>query len=245
MDLQELIDLADPGVTVGIGLTSGDPREREVSDTATFCSVRAYSDAATMLRDLEAGAISAAARGSLPSSPFLHALHSRLPGVISRRIALLRLPEGKPFLLGPVGVDEGGTLDAMRALVRDCRDFCSLLGWDPKIAVLSAGRPDDAVRSARIAGSIKRGERLASAEPDVRHYHILIEEAAEWSNCIIAPDGVTGNLIYRTLTHLGSGTSLGALYFPLSLHLADTSRAGTLEEYLGAIALANLTTTKS
>jgi predicted methyltransferase MtxX (methanogen marker protein 4) len=51
---------------------------------------------------------------------------------------------------------------------------------------------------------------------------------------------MAGNLIYRTLTRLGSGGSLGALYFPLLLRLADTSRSGSIEEYLGAVALANI-----
>ncbi len=152
---------------------------------------------------------------------------------------LITLPDGEPFLLGPVGIDEGATLAGMRALIGDSKEFCSLLGWEPRVAVLSAGRAEDAGRSRDIARSIRRGDRL-EAIPGVRHYYITVEEAIGWANCVVAPDGVTGNLMYRTLTRLGAGSSLGALYFPLDLHLADTSRNGTVEEYAGAVALANI-----
>lgn len=240
MDLDSLIKLTSPVRTVGIGLADGDPREPELLARAGFCPVTVYRGSSEMLSAWQTGQVAAAARGSLPSSAFLEELKSVSGSVFLRRVALLALPGGKPFLLGPVGIDEGGTLAGMRALVADCREFCAALGWEPRVAVLSAGRAEDRGRSAAIAGSIERGERLASEEPDVRHFNIIIEEALRWANCVIAPDGVTGNLIYRTLVHLGSGSSLGALYFPLSLRLADTSRNGSVEEYLGAIALANI-----
>ncbi len=225
---------------MGIGLAAGDPREPEISERATFCPVTVFRTSAKMLDALSSGRLHAAVRGSIPSSSFLDELRSRRGALELRRVALLSLPCGRPFLLGPVGIDEGYTLGQMEELAGDCRLFCSLLGWEPRIAVLSAGRAEDAGRGAHIAGSIDRGESLASRSEDVRHYHITIEEALRWANCVIAPDGVAGNLIYRTLVHLGSGSSLGALYFPLGLRLADTSRNGTADEYLGAIALANI-----
>lgn len=238
-DLQDLAMSASRATTVGIGLSPGDPREKEVLRAATFCPVNVYREPLELLEALRDGVIGAAVRGSLPAEPFLSALKAARPGVQVRRIALLTLPGGKPFLLGPVGIDEGRTLSGMRLLVEDSRAFCTLLGWEPRVAVLSAGRPEDAGRGREIGRSIRRGERL-SRIAGVRHFHITIEDALEWANCLIAPDGVAGNLIYRTLVHLGSGSSLGALYFPLELRLADTSRSGTAGEYLGAIALANL-----
>ncbi|MFH1148893.1 MAG: methyltransferase [Actinomycetota bacterium] len=237
-DLASLTSLVDPGARVGIGLVAGDPREREVVRHAEFCSLSVYPDAVALLEALRAGEVNSAVRGSLPSSSFLEAVRMRAPGRL-RRIALLVLPGGTPFLLGPVGIDEGGNLSEARRLLSDLRVFCDLLGWEPRIAALSAGRPEDAARGGRIRSSIQRAEVLA-AEDDVRAYHITIEEAFPWANCLLAPDGVTGNLIYRTLVHLGGGRSLGALYFPRRLRLADTSRSGTAEEYLGAIALAAL-----
>lgn len=240
MNLQSLVEHTSRETAVGIGLIEGDPREAFLRESMRFCPVTVFRTCEEILDALDSGRVQAAARGSLPSSAFLQELKSRRGPMTLRRIALLSLPCGRPFLLGPVGIDEGATLEEMRALIGDCREFCAALGWEPKMAVLSAGRAEDAGRGADIAGSIERGEILAAEFTDVRHYHITIEDALGWANCVIAPDGVTGNLVYRTLVHLGSGSSLGALYFPLTLRLADTSRNGTVDEYLGAVALANI-----
>jgi predicted methyltransferase MtxX (methanogen marker protein 4) len=239
MELDDLVAKTTVDVPVGLGLAAGDEREKDLLSRVTFCPLKIYRQPAALLDALDRGEVLAAVRGSLPSSLFLADLRSRHPRMSTRRIALLSLADGKAFLLGPVGIDEGGTVRATRALVQAMRDFCSLIGWEPRVGVLSAGRPDDAGRSARIARSIRRGE-LAASEEGVRHFNIMIEEALVWANCVIAPDGVAGNLIYRTLAHLGNATSLGALYFPLGLRLADTSRSGALEEYTGAVALANI-----
>lgn len=226
-------------IKVGIGLVVGDPREEAVLASVAFCPVYVFRSPAEMLDALEASDIDAAVRGSLASDTFLSEVRRRHHRLKPRRTALILTAAGKPFLLGPVGIDEGGTMREMGLLVGDMKDFSALLSWEPRIAVLSAGRPADAARSPRIAASIKRGEKAAEGH-GVRHYNIMIEEALEWANCIIAPDGVSGNLIYRTLAHLGGAISLGALYFPLDLKLADTSRNGTVDEYVGAIALANM-----
>jgi len=239
MNVDSLTRLTSPDIPVGIGIAEGDRREDDVASAADFCPLVIYRDAGALLDGLASGKIGAAVRGSLPARELLTSLAEPGLELSIRRIALVTLPGGKPFLLGPVGIDEGGTLAAMRVLIGDSKEFCSLLGWEPRVAVLSAGRAEDAGRSRDIARSIRRGDRLESI-PGVRHYHITIEDAIDWANCVIAPDGVTGNLMYRTLTRLGSGSSLGALYFPLDLHLADTSRSGTVEEYVGAVALANI-----
>ncbi len=237
-DIETLVRRASPGVTVGIGLVPGDPREAEIRSRATFCPLMTYRDGLQMLVDLKSGGIDAAVRGSLPANPFLEGLKAGHRAGI-RRIALLTLPDGTPFLLGPVGIDEGRTLKEMHLLAGDCRVFAKLLGWEPRVAVLSYGRAEDVKRGRDIKRSVRRGDRLAARE-GFKHSYITIEEALRWANCVIAPDGMAGNLIYRTLTRLGSGGSLGALYFPLSLCLADTSRSGSAEEYIGAVALANI-----
>ncbi len=224
---------------VGIGLGEGDVREEAVLRSVAFCPLSVYRSTGEMLGALAASEIDAAVRGSLPSDEFLAALGRLRPRAGVRRVALLLPASGRAFLLGPVGIDEGGNLREMGRLIGDMRRFCSLLSWEPRVAVLSAGRPADAGRSGRIAASIRRGETLAERY-GVRHCNIMIEEALRWANCLIAPDGVSGNLLYRALAHLGGAVSLGALYFPLELKLADTSRNGTVDEYVGAVALANL-----
>ena len=161
--LQWLISAARGDVSVGIGLLPGDPREEELLLRASFCPVTVFREPVGMLEALGRGDIKAAVRGSLPAGAFLRELKKRRPGVGVRRIAMLALPDGRRFLLGPVGIDEGGTLRGMRMLIEDSRVFCALLGWEPRVGVLSAGRPEDAGRGREIARSISRGERLLDA----------------------------------------------------------------------------------
>jgi len=66
---------------------------------------------------------------------------------------------------------------------------------------------------------------------------ILIEDAAKDCNLIIAPDGISGNLIFRTLHFLGDGKAMGAVVLNIDKVFVDTSRAKT--SYLDPIALAS------
>ena len=61
--------------------------------------------------------------------------------------------------------------------------------------------------------------------------------ARKKSNLIIAPNGVSGNLIYRTLVHLGGGKAYGAIYMGLNYPIIDTSRVGKISEIEGALIL--------
>lgn len=223
---------------IGIGSSFAGEREKEFLKSLNFCEVRIFRDSEDIFQALVDRSIHGAVRGSLPASPFLSA-YKKATGRLPRRLALLSTAQGKPFIFGPVGIDEGRTLAETERMVGYARDFASLLGWDEKVAILSGGRPEDTSRSTKIAGSIRRGEEVARRTGAV-HYHILVEEAVRWANCIIAPDGISGNLMYRTLVHLGGGLSFGALYFPLKFAVADTSRTGTEEEYVGAVALSNI-----
>jgi len=73
----------------------------------------------------------------------------------------------------------------------------------------------------------------------IEHSEILIENAiAKKTNLIIAPDGITGNLIYRTLVHLGGGKAYGAIYMDIERAIVDTSRVGDISEIRGALILA-------
>jgi predicted methyltransferase MtxX (methanogen marker protein 4) len=105
-------------------------------------------------------------------------------------------------------------------------------------------------RNLRVDKSIAEAEELVSILKEqgtstARHYEIMIEDAiADHCRLIIAPDGISGNLIYRTLVHLGNGKSHGAWYYNLSAPIVDTSRAGPLFEYESAIALASALASK-
>jgi predicted methyltransferase MtxX (methanogen marker protein 4) len=57
------------------------------------------------------------------------------------------------------------------------------------------------------------------------HREILIEEAVGTAGLILAPDGISGNLIFRTLVHLGEGQPHGAPVVNIDRIFVDTSRA--------------------
>jgi predicted methyltransferase MtxX (methanogen marker protein 4) len=79
--------------------------------------------------------------------------------------------------------------------------------------------------------------RVSSSGVEAKHYQILIEEAAQDCNMIIAPDGISGNLIFRTLHFLGDGKALGAVVLNIDRVFVDTSRAKS--SYIDSIAMAS------
>ncbi|MHA1821727.1 MAG: hypothetical protein ACTSU2_11020 [Promethearchaeota archaeon] len=73
--------------------------------------------------------------------------------------------------------------------------------------------------------------------------NILIENAIKRdADFILAPEGISGNLIYRTLVHLGAGNAFGAIYSRIFLEyskvLIDCSRVAHETEILGSLYLA-------
>jgi putative methanogen marker protein 4 len=188
-----------------------------------------------MAGDLAAGAIDAAVRGTLPSNSTLRALKVAMRVDRLERIALLETPGGIKFFLAPVGVDEGWTVDEKVALVKKGREICTKFGLPDKAGILSGGRLGDIGRHERVDASIRDAQevaRLAGAD----HVEILIEDAVRSCGLIIAPDGISGNLIFRTLVLLGGGKGHGAPVVNISRIFVDTSRASP--DYTNALLLA-------
>jgi len=68
------------------------------------------------------------------------------------------------------------------------------------------------------------------------HCEILIEDAVKTCGIIIAPDGISGNLVFRTLAFLGAGHGHGAPVVNIAKIFVDTSRAQ--KDYANALMLA-------
>jgi putative methanogen marker protein 4 len=189
-----------------------------------------------LVDDLVDGRIHGAVRGTLPANATLHALR-RATGVDHlMRIALLETARGQLFLLAPVGIDEGWTISEKLDLVAKGREIARKFGLPQGVAILSGGRLGDVGRHKQVDKSLASGElvaKLASAW----HAEILIEDAVEESGLIIAPDGITGNLIFRTLTFLGAGKGHGAPVVNIDKIFVDTSRASP--DYANALKLAD------
>ena len=185
--------------------------------------------------DLSAGRIDAAVRGTLPANAVLKAL-KKAEGVDHlERIAFLETVNGEKFLLTPVGVDEGWTVAEKLELIKKGRVIARRFGLPEKVGVLSGGRLGDVGRHAQVDKSMAEAELVARLS-DATYCEILIEDAVKTCGLIIAPDGISGNLVFRTLTFLGGGHGHGAPVVNISKIFVDTSRASP--NYANALLLA-------
>lgn len=178
-------------------------------------------------------------RGSLSASQLMARLKQKYNNIY--RASLLEI-EGYKFLLAPVGIDEGDSLDEKIQIMELGAEFLYKMGINPKIGIISGGRPQDVDRSQKIHDSIAQGKlltRIIRNKYAVKHYFILIEDAiADEANFILVPDGITGNLIFRSLVFLGSGKSHGAITLGIREILIDTSRSQDVEGYKRALKFA-------
>lgn len=176
-------------------------------------------------------------RGSLESN-IISELKKEYPETF--RTTVLEI-NGNEMLLAPVGIDEGDTNYSKKTIIEECSKIVLQNNEKPKIALLSGGRKNDKGRSPKIDKSIESCEELEkqlNKEYDIKHYYILIEEAIK-DNCniIIAPDGITGNIIFRSLVLVAGIKSSGALTLKQPKPFIDTSRSQTKEGYINAIML--------
>ena len=192
---------------------------------------------------LKDNTINSIIRGSLGSNSFLANFKSYLNAKKINRLALLETVEGHQFFYGPVGIDECNNVENKIEFLQFAIKKFGLLGITPIISILSGGRRGDIGRDTNVDDSIKNGDEVVSIMkkryPDLKisHDEILIEKAIEnKSNLIIAPNGISGNLIYRTLVHLGGGKAYGAIYNTKQA-IIDTSRVAKSSEILGALML--------
>lgn len=180
--------------------------------------------AAALVHDLVEERIDAAVRGTLPANRTLALLRAATGVNRLERIALLECANGRRFLLAPVGVDEGWSVAEKVALIERGRELARRLGLPPGVGVLSGGRLGDLGRHPAVDRSMADAE-LAARLGEAEHCEILIEEAVERYGLVIAPDGISGNLIFRTLAYLGGGNGHGAPVTNIKPVFIDTSRA--------------------
>jgi putative methanogen marker protein 4 len=188
-----------------------------------------------LITDLMEGRLDAAVRGTLPSNETLRELRQQTGVSHLGRIALLETQKGKKFLLAPVGVDEGWTVEQKCELIRKGEPIATAFGLKGGTGVLSGGRRGDLGRHPVVDRSLADAELVARLT-GARHYEILIEDAIRDCSLLIAPDGISGNLIFRTLVFLGGGKGHGAPVVNIPKIFVDTSRASP--DYANALMLA-------
>lgn len=200
-----------------------------------------YSDADLVKAVLD-DKVDGVVRGSLPASNIMKELKEEYPNITR---ATYVNGDKYEFLLTPVGIDEGESVEDKFQIVENCIDFLKRLGKTPKIAILAEGREDDFGRGDEVSNSITESRKLTKlieekTSEEVKNYYILVEKAIN-DNCniIIAPNGRVGNIIFRTLVLLNSWPSYGAVTFGMDKIYIDTSRDQSIEGYVRSLTLAN------
>lgn len=199
----------------------------------------------SILEFLEKSEIDSIVRGSLNSNIFLKHLIINLNIKTHNRLALLETINGHQFFFGPVGIDECNNFNKKIAFLEAAFKELDRIHIVPKTSILSGGRIGDIGRDAKVDQTIQDAEKIVKLmkekykDLNISHDEILIEKAVEnKANLIVAPNGISGNLIYRTLVHLGGGKAYGAIYMGLKKPIIDTSRVGNFSEIYGALILA-------
>ncbi len=227
---------------VAIGLvrydeTSEDRIYRAVDMAEDFAKVTVVDEdhetGKRLLELVEKGKVYSAVRGTAGASGFLKILREKFNPV---RVAVLETPAKKLFLLSPVGVDEGKTISEKIILAKASAKVAEALDLDTSVAFLSGGRYEDIGRSDKVDRSLAEAELCAKILGGL-HYEIRLEDAIE-KDIIIAPDGISGNLIFRSLCYLGNGIEYGAVFCNIPFRVIDTSRSQSAEGFARAIALA-------
>ncbi|MDR0911127.1 MAG: hypothetical protein LBM96_00825 [Methanobrevibacter sp.] len=157
------------------------------------------------------------------------------------------------FLLLPVGIDEGKNINERFKMAIEAIKFMNNINKSSKIAILSGAREGDIGRSKEIDKSLNDSTKLFKMINDyindsnqtnnlkntVKNYNILIEQAInDKNNIIIAPDGIIGNILFRTLVLLNNWKSYGAIALNSKKIFIDTSRDQSTDGYERSIILA-------
>jgi putative methanogen marker protein 4 len=194
---------------------------------------------------LKTDKIDVAIRGSLDSNLFIKHIKEQFGNLVINRLALLESANQIQFFFGPVGIDECNTIKNKIIFIEAGLKIFDSLKIIPKVSILSGGRMSDIGRDSIVDESIKNAIEVVQyfkekyPKIEITHDEILIENAIRNKcNLILAPNGISGNLIYRTLVHLGEGKAYGAIYMNIIKTLIDTSRVGSSSEIAGALLLA-------
>lgn len=231
------------GMRIGIGAGTD---ERKVIDSGEeamaigYADVTVYRDPLQLAKDLFDGRIDAAVRGDMGSNQAMAAVRSVFGVDKVLRAAFLEPAGGRMFLFSPVGIDEGWTVEEKLELARLSVRALRPIVPKPVVGIMCGGRSSDRGRMAEVDRTIDDAaevvSRLVREGIDARDVQILIEDAAKECDVIIAPDGISGNLVFRTLHFLGGGKALGAPVLNIGRPYIDTSRAKA--SYADSIALA-------
>jgi predicted methyltransferase MtxX (methanogen marker protein 4) len=242
---ERIVELSkDMDITVGIGMAREGDAAHESAKVATsrgLGPVETFTDPAELVYSLVDGRVGAVVRGTLSAHDILPPLLDALGKPSANRVAVIERSGGGAVLLTPVGIDEGRDLDERWNLLKGATELAASMGIEPRVAIMSMGRPEDIDRGEAISISVRECETMRSAAEVAGLTAICVgirlERAIEEGDVVVTPDGVTGNLIFRALHYVGGFESWGAVSLSaLPAVYIDTSR--DKGAYLGPIELA-------
>lgn len=232
MDLPGLMSRGchgEPVVGIGVSEPQFEATAARLSERSCGTRLERFDSPRELVRALRDGRVDAAVRGTLPSSDTIPELKSVFGLESVMRVAVLADRMMKPFLLAPVGIDEGRDIDERLGLALASARYFGRLGWKLRIGILSKGRAEDSGRGEDIRRSLMEGEelaaRLVSEGHDAHHYAILVEQAVAERDLVVAPDGPSGNLMFRSLHLVGGCEAYGAPVVNMDRVFVDTTRA--------------------
>jgi len=208
--------------------------------------VRLVEDPKELVDSVLRGDVLGGIRGNLSSSEVIPYLRKHIGRFY--RASILRNPfSGEYFLLTPVGIDEIEEDNSFRdkiTIIEYILEFLkdSNLFKDVKIGVLSGGRLSDYGRSKRVDRLIEEAVGVVDYigrkyNVHIEHKGIVLEEyLKEGFNVILAPDGISGNLIFRSLALVCGVEGCGALVLSRRrIRFIDTSRSGSWDRYYNSV----------
>lgn len=209
----------------------------DTADETTFPGniVVDHNPADRLIADLINKNIDAAVRGTITAHNTLSILKKACAVSELERMVLMETATGIRFFLAPVGIDEGWTIKQKLSLIKSGQVMLDKFGLSSTVGVLSGGRFGDVGRHPAVDRSLADAELIAHLTGS-KHFEILIEDAIKECGLIIAPDGITGNLIFRTLLFAGGGVTHGAPILNIEPVFVDTSRVNP--DYSHALHLA-------
>jgi putative methanogen marker protein 4 len=232
---------------IGIGVDDSQTTSKLIDNSISSASKNGYADVEVfnspqeLIYALKTGELDGVIRGSLEAKETMAELKKVFNLVSIFRAAYICLDKKSCFFLAPVGIDEGIFIDERLQFIKLIDALHQRLGVTSKTAIISGGRLDDLGRSGLVDESLHAGEKLFNLANEtginVKHYGILIEEAYKNSNIIIAPNGIVGNLLFRTLHLMSNFRSFGAPILNLDKTFIDTSRSR--QDYTDPIMLAS------
>ncbi|MCQ2056183.1 MAG: methanogenesis marker protein Mmp4/MtxX [archaeon] len=237
---QTLFEEYDPkDLKIGIGWDGKSNKTIKIKEKFGE-SLIVYTDANKLIEDLYNCKIDAAVRGDMSSSAIIPRLKEIFKIDNLERVVIYELKNGKLIISAPVGIDEGWTVEQKYALATRSVNLMESVGIKTKIAVMSGGRKDDMGRCPEVDKTIhdalKLVQVLNTKGYNAYHTEILLENAISDADIIIAPDGISGNIIFRSLHFICGVRALGAPVVNIDRIFIDTSRAK--DSYEDSIALA-------